>query len=206
MSYGVYIVSTWDNGRPTGCCANCAAQITASPATFTVSINKDNYTNRCIAESGHFAISVLSEKTAPSVIGVFGFRSGKDFDKFSQVRYEIRDALPVVTDSCAYIACKVIDKMDTPTHTVFLGEVIGAETLGDSAPMTYAYYHKVVKGKTGKNSPTYIAEEKTNSADTYVCSVCGYVYEGATPFEELPDSWTCPICGRPKSAFRKNSP
>ena len=50
LSYGVYIVSTWDNGRPTGCTANCAAQITSSPATVMVSINKDNYTNKCIAD------------------------------------------------------------------------------------------------------------------------------------------------------------
>ena len=70
LSYGVYIVSTWDNGRPTGCTANCAAQITSSPATVMVSINKDNYTNKCIADCGHFAISVLAEnsRTATSSI------------------------------------------------------------------------------------------------------------------------------------------
>ena len=38
LSYGVYVVSTWDNGRPTGCTANSAMQITASPATIAVSI------------------------------------------------------------------------------------------------------------------------------------------------------------------------
>ena len=27
---------------------------------------------------------------------------------------------------------------------------------------------------------------------TYVCSVCGYEYDGDTPFEELPDDWVCP--------------
>lgn len=204
ISYGVYVVSTWDNGRPTGCTANSAAQITASPATFIVSINKNNYTNQCIRDCGHFAVSVLSEKTDPSVIGVFGFRSGKNFDKFSEVPYEIRDAMPVVTDSCAYIACRVIDSMDTPTHTVFLGEVIGAETLSGEPPMTYAYYHKVVKGKTAKNAPTYLPEENTDSkTGKYVCSVCGYVYDGNIPFEQLPDDWTCPVCGRPKSVFKK---
>lgn len=59
LSYGVYVVSTWDNGRATGCTANSAMQITSDPATIAVSINHDNYTNECIQNSGKFAISIL---------------------------------------------------------------------------------------------------------------------------------------------------
>ena len=55
LSYGVYVVSTMDGERPTGCIANSAMQITSSPATFAVSINHDNYTNGCIEKSGIFA-------------------------------------------------------------------------------------------------------------------------------------------------------
>ncbi len=50
--------------------------------------------------------------------------------------------------------------------------------------------------------------------DKYVCDVCGYEYDPAqgdpdngvepgTPFEKVPDSWVCPICGAPKSEFSK---
>ena len=202
LSYGVYIVSTWDNGRPTGCTANCAAQITSSPATVMVSINKDNYTNKCIADCGHFALSVLAENSDPAIIGTFGFRSGRDFDKFSSVPYTVLDAMPIVQDSCAYIACKVIGTMDTPTHTIFLGEVTGAEKRSDNPPMTYAYYHGVIKGKTAKNAPTYVADAPAETGK-YVCSVCGHVYTGNVPFEDLLDSWVCPICGQPKSVFKK---
>ena len=203
LSYGVYIVSTWDNGRPTGCTANCAAQITADPATVMVSINKSNYTNKCIRDCGHFSVSVLAENSDPAIIGTFGFRSGKDFNKFDQVAYQVRDTLPVVSDSCAYIACRVIDTMETATHTVFLGQVIGAEITSDNPPMTYAFYHKVIKGKTAKNAPTYIPPETGTASDKYVCSVCGYEYSGNIPFEELPQDWKCPVCGQPKSVFRK---
>jgi pyruvate oxidase len=45
------------------------------------------------------------------------------------------------------------------------------------------------------------------------CSVCGYIYDettgdpkagipAGTPFENLPDTWTCPVCGAGKDAFR----
>ena len=91
--------------------------------------------------------------------------------------------------------------MDSPTHTVFLGEVIGAEVLSDNPPMTYAYYHGVIKGKTAKNAPTYLAEKETEGK--FVCPACGYEYGGNVPFGQLPDDWVCPICGMPKSAFEK---
>ena len=38
----------------------------------------------------------------------------------------------------------------------------------------------------------------------YVCEVCGYVYDEekeGIPWEELPESWACPVCDSPKSYF-----
>jgi rubredoxin len=50
--------------------------------------------------------------------------------------------------------------------------------------------------------------------DKWQCTICGYIYDPAegdvdngiapgTPFEELPDSWVCPLCGAEKSMFEK---
>lgn len=205
LSYGVYVVSTWDNGRPTGCTANSAMQITSEPATIAVSINHDNYTNKCIQESGRFAISILGENSAPSTIGVFGFKSGRDHNKFDEVEMAVKGYMPVIADACAYITCEVVDKMETSTHTVFLGKVLDADMLKEDDPMTYAYYHNVIKGKSPKNAPTYIAEETVEAPtkEKYVCSVCGYEYDGEVPFEELPEDYKCPVCKQPKSVFVK---
>lgn len=205
LSYGVYIISTWDDGRPTGCTANSAMQITAEPATIAISMNHDNHTNRCIEQSGRFAISILGENSDSSIIGTFGFQSGKDVNKFDSVGHKIKAFMPIVSEACAYITCEVINKMETDTHTVFLGKVLDGDVLSKDDPMTYAYYHKVIRGKSPKNAPTYIANDNNeeNKSEKYVCSVCGYVYEGETPFEELPEDYTCPICKQPKSAFKK---
>jgi len=203
ISYGVYIVSTMDGDRPTGCTANSVMQVTSSPATIAVSINHDNFTNECIKKMNKFAISILTETSDPSIIGTFGFRSGKDTNKFDRVSYEMKENLPVIKDSCGYIICDVIDKMETETHTVFLGKVIDCDVLDDSGQvMTYAYYHKVIKGKSPKNAPTYLPDEgkKQESGKTkYVCQVCGYVYEGET----LPQDFKCPICGKGAEYFKK---
>ena len=52
LSYGVYVISTWDKGRATGCTANSVMQITSEPATVAVSINHDNYSYACIQDTG----------------------------------------------------------------------------------------------------------------------------------------------------------
>lgn len=204
LSYGVYVISTWDNGRPTGCTANSAMQITSSPATIAVSINHNNYTNKCINETGKFAISILAEDSDPSIIGTFGFKSGKEADKFAEVKYSVREHMPVVDDACAYIVCDVIDKMETSTHTVFLGEVKDADVAENRDAMTYAYYHKVIKGKSPKNAPTYIPDEEEEKAGKekgrrFQCEVCGYVYEG----DSLPEDYKCPVCGMGADKFKE---
>lgn len=204
MSYGVYVVGTMDNERPTGCIANSIMQITSSPATIAISINHDNYTNGCIEKTGKFAFSILSQESDPSLIGNFGFQSGKEVDKFKDIPYELAEGVPVVKGSCGYVVCNVIQKMETATHTVFLGEVLDGNVYGsNSEAMTYAYYHKVVKGRSPKNAPTYLPEEdeqKTEAKATkYVCQICGYIHEGET----LPPDFICPTCKNGADKFKK---
>ena len=158
LSYGVYVISTWDNGRPTGCIANSAMQITSEPATVAVSINHNNYTNKCIQDTGRFAISILGESANPGIIGTFGYKIGKDFDKFDEVESEIKGFMPIVKEACAYISCEVVDKFETNTHTIFLGKILEADVMKQEEAMTYAYYHNVIKGKSPKNAPTYIGD------------------------------------------------
>ncbi len=204
LSYGVYVCTTWDEGRPVGCVANSAMQITSAPATVAVSINKKNYTHKCVEETGYFAVTVLGEKSDPKIIGRFGFMSARDTDKFAETAYSIRGKLPVLDDGVAYMVCKVVSKWETETHTVFLGEVTDCDHLKKDKPMTYAYYHEVLKGKTSVNAPTYAASA-TEGDDTprYVCTICSYEYDGDVPFEELPEDWVCPICGVGKEMFEK---
>ena len=146
LSYGVYIVSCECDGKYTGCTVNSIMQITSSPATVALSVNHENYTHSCI------------EKTNPLAIGTFGFRSGRDCNKFDIIPYEIIDGLPVIKEACAYLICNLKDKIETSTHTVFLADVLNGDILNDNTPMTYSYYHSVIKGKSPKTAPTYIKD------------------------------------------------
>ncbi len=158
LSYGVYIVACEYNGKYTGCTVNSIMQITSDPAIIALSVNHENYTHVCIEETKKFSISILSEQSNPLAIGTFGFRSGRDCNKFDIIPYDIKNSLPVIKDACAYLICELKGKIDTHSHTVYIAEVIDGDVLNDIKPMTYEYYHNVIKGKSPKTAPTYIKE------------------------------------------------
>jgi flavin reductase (DIM6/NTAB) family NADH-FMN oxidoreductase RutF/rubredoxin len=224
ISYGLYVVCSKNKDKINGQIANAIFQVTANPQTIAVSINKENLTHEFIEKSKVFSVSILSENTSMKFIGTFGFKSGREIDKFIDIKYKLgKTKTPIILEnSLAYFEAKLTDKIDVGTHTIFVGTVEDGEILSNDNPMTYEFYHKVKGGYSPKTAPTYNSEvdkklEKNmgeEKMDKYVCEVCGYVYDPkigdpdnkikpGTKFEDLPDDWVCPICGASKEAFHK---
>lgn len=222
ITYGLYVVSSTDGSRSNGYIANTAFQVTSQPARFAIACNKDNYTCELIRQSQVFAISVLQQETKAEVIGLFGYKSGRTVDKFASVLHRTgQTGAPILLeDTLAWFECRVVQTIDVGTHMLFVGEAVDGDVLDNChLPLTYAYYRDVKKGKAPKNAPTYIDPAKVQAAEStplpaakYVCTVCGHVYDPAigepeggipagTRFEDLPESWVCPICGAGKSDF-----
>ena len=126
-----------------------------------VIINKNNLTHEFISRSQVFGASVLDTSTPMTFIGLFGFKSGRDVDKLSEVEFMLRSTgVPLVTEHClSVLEAKVIDEVDVGTHTLFVGNAVGAELLQSGEPLTYAYYHTHLKGKSPKAAPTYNPEK-----------------------------------------------
>jgi flavin reductase (DIM6/NTAB) family NADH-FMN oxidoreductase RutF/rubredoxin len=209
LTYGMYAIGVNDGKKASACIANTVVQVCNAPNMVAVSINHNNYSNECIVKNGIFTVSVLSEDTSGAVIGALGYNSGRDTDKLINVRHKIlAEGVPVIKENiCCWLLCKVVNSVETPTHTIFIAEVIAGSEKSKGTPMTYGYYHSVIKGKAPKNAPTYQQEtQKDDNPDTesWICTVCGYVYNDPyISFEDLPDDWVCPICGAPKSAFKR---
>ena len=157
MSYGLYIVTSRDQEKMNGQVINTAIQVTSDPPRLAVIINKKNLTHEFITKSRIFAVSVLEEATPLTFIGPFGFRSGRDIDKFTKVGFKKGvTGCPLVTDHVlSVVEVKVIDQIDLGTHTIFVGDVVNSEVIKDGRPLTYQYYHENLKGKSPPNAPTY---------------------------------------------------
>ena len=193
ISYGLYVLSTQENGKDNGCIINTAGLLTDNPKRIQIAVNKANYTHDIIKRTGVFNVSVLNEDAPFKMFQQFGFCSGRDTDKFASVTYDCRteNGLRYVPENCnAVLSGKVLESYDWGTHTLFVAELTEAKTLNDVPSMTYQYYFDHVKPK-----PAPAAEKKSG----WVCKICGYVYEG----EELPADYICPLCKHGAEDFEK---
>ncbi len=228
LTYGLYIISSKNGDKINGYVGNTVFQVTSDPPQVAISCHKDNLTSEYINKSKSFSISVLEKDTDPGLIGTFGYKSGRDGNKFEDAIFKTgNNGVPVVTkNTIATFECDVVDQFDVGTHTLFIGKVTNAEVLKkDADPLTYAWYKKEMKGVAPKNAPTYVdsshskkeeapikPEGKNNFGPSFVCEVCSYEYDPAvgdesqgippgTAFADLPDDWVCPICAAAKSEF-----
>jgi len=222
ITYGLYIVSSGLGDKKSGYIANTAFQVTAEPPQIAIACNKDNYTSTLIDERGAFSISILKQKASSDLIGLFGYKSGKDIDKFATTKYITgKTGTPIVTDDAiAWFECKLVNKFDVGTHIIYIGEILNNDLLdANGEPLTYDYYRNVKKGKAPKNAPTYVKEAVSETSASpslggakYQCMVCDHIYDPVegdpdggiapgTAFEDIPDDWVCPVCGAAKSDF-----
>jgi len=225
ISYGLYVITSKKDGKFNGQIANTVIQTTAEPQMIAVCLNKQNLTHEFVQASKVFAVSVLSQETPMEFIGRFGFKSGRDVDKFEGLQpiFGVTGAPIVLDNAVAYLEAEVIDSLSAGTHTLFLAKLVNAEVVKEEGePMTYAYYQLVKRGKAPKTAPTYQKPEPPKeeprpapkAAQKWRCTVCGYIYDPAvgdqdggikpgTAFEDIPADWTCPVCGARKEQFER---
>ncbi len=162
ISYGIYVVTSKDGGKINGQIVNTVFQITSQPPQIGISINKENLTHNYIEKSRVFCINILSINTPAKFIGLFGFKSGRDIDKFKEIKFKSgKTGAPIILDNTiGYIECEVVGSMDCGTHTMFIGKVVEAEIINEGIePLTYDYYHKELKLKVPKTATTYLEEK-----------------------------------------------
>ena len=190
LSYGLFVLTARQDGKDNGCIVNTVMQITDDPKRIVVGVNKQNLTHDMILSTGVFNVSVLSQEATFWFFEHYGFQSGRNVDKFANIP-------PIRTENglrylaaCtnAVISGKVISTVDCGTHTLFVADVTEAKTLSDEPSMTYQYYFDHVKPKP-----------QPAKAESWVCKICGYVYEGA----ELPADYVCPWCKHGPEDFEK---
>ena len=181
IGYGLYAVTTNDGKRDNAMIVNTVTQVTSVPNRIAVTINKAGYSHHVIKQTGVMNVNCLTVETPFSIFEDYGFRSGRNVDKFADTTPLRSDnglaVLPRYINS--FMSLKVEDYVDFDTHGMFICSVTEARVLSDVETMTYTYYHENVKPKP-----------ETEGKRGYVCKICGYVYEN----EPLPEDFICPLC------------
>ena len=194
LTLGLYILGCRDGKRPVGSVVDAVMQVAHKPWMIALSCTNGSYTKQCIDATREFSLSVLSKKV----------------DKWSITKYHVKDGLPYLDDNIATLKCEVVQSISYESNTLFLAEVADCEDNKNEEPLTYndyrAYFKQDVmdsfnKLKSAVKEKKMAEENKKDEGKHWVCLVCGYVYDGDVPFEELPEDWVCPLCGVGKDQF-----
>lgn len=192
IGYGLYVITSNDGKKDNGMICNTVCQLTSNPIQLSVTINKGSYTHDTVKSSGKMNVCCLTTEAPFSVFEAFGFKSGRDTDKFSDCapKRSTNGLVYLPKYINAYLSLDVREYIDLGSHGMFICTLSDAEVLSDGESMSYSYYHKFVKPKK---------EEKQSGATGYVCSLCGYIHES----DDLPDDFVCPLCNHGKEFFEK---
>lgn len=196
LTYGLFVLTAREEGRDNGCIINTAIQAASEPNQISICVNKQNYTHDMIMRTREFTVSVISRSADFEMFRHFGFRSGRDVDKFADFSEceRGRNGLYYITRGTnAYISVRVEQTEDLGSHTMFVGEITDMNMLSEDRSATYEYYFSDIKPKPQKVGQT------PDGQTVWRCRICGYEYVG----EELPEDFICPICKHPASDFEK---
>ena len=190
IGYGLYVVTSNDGKKDNGLIVNTVTQVTNTPNRIAVTINKENYSHHVIKQTGKMNINCLTQEAPFAVFEAFGFKSGRNVNKFENCEPLRSDNglvfLPRYINS--FMSLKVEQYVDLDTHGMFICSVTEARVINERETMTYSYYFDNVKPKP-----------ETDGKKGYVCKICGYVYEG----EPLPDDFICPLCKHGAADFEE---
>ncbi len=196
LSYGLFVITSKNGDGFGGCITNTVMQVTTNPSRVSLTVNKANYTHELIEKNRICNVSVLSEEAKFDIFERFGFKSGRDTDKFQNFTdYKLHEnGVPYITKGTnAVMALEVIDSIDLGTHTMFIADVKDAFIISETPSATYAFYHKSIKPRPEAKKP------EGGGKIVWRCTICGYEEE----VDELPDDFECPLCHHPKSDFEK---
>ncbi|MBP3652801.1 MAG: flavin reductase [Clostridia bacterium] len=194
ITYGLFFLSARQDGRDNACIINTAAQIANDPTRIGIAVIQKNLTHDMILATGEFNVSAIATDAPFDLFKRFGMQPGRTVDKFegfADAQRTENGLLRLNKYANAWFSCKVVDKIDLGSHTYFIGELKDCEVLASTPSCTYGYYQSDIKPK-----PVQAAKKG------WVCSVCGYVYEG----DEIPDDFICPLCKHKKEDFQPLNP
>jgi flavin reductase (DIM6/NTAB) family NADH-FMN oxidoreductase RutF/CheY-like chemotaxis protein len=142
ISNGVYIVTVEDKGQINGVTTPWVTQLSYDPVMVMVAISPLRKCHEMITNSGQFALNVLASAQV-DVASRFALTTGREMDKFEGIAPQrTRAGNPLLSGVFAYIDCELVNTVAVGDHSLFVGEVTGAEVLDSTlSPLIFDPSH-----------------------------------------------------------------
>ena len=130
---GVTVVTTEHEGKPFGMTVAAFSSLSLHPPLVLVCVEKTVKTHDAITGAGKFGVSILNSNQT-DVSNRFASRADDKFAGTEIVHGEL--GLPLIAGAITRLECRVSEKLEGGDHTIFVGEVVGAQT-EEGEPLVY---------------------------------------------------------------------
>jgi len=138
MTYGIYVLTSFKGEVINGMIASWVSQISFEPPLIMVAVHPNRYSHHIIEQSGFFTLHIL-RKNQKNYLS--RFKGPDPTSKFSSIEWTRgKTGCPVLTDCIAYMECKKVSSLKPGNHTLYIGEVVAAETFSNEVPMSTLDY------------------------------------------------------------------
>lgn len=201
INYGLYIITAKEDSLDNGCVIDALMQLTENPPVVAFSLNKVNKTHDMVMHTKEFNISVLTEDAPKELFHIFSAKSGWDINKFADCTDIKRSPngiayLPKYVNS--HMSGKIIDTIDSGSHTLFRAEITDSEVMNNKDTLTYSEYRKGIKYK---QMFCFQCQQTARGTGCAVAGVCGKKADVA----ELQDKMTGSLVALARTVNGRNN-
>ncbi len=133
---GVTVVTTVHQGRRHGMTVSSFTSVSLDPPLVLVALQRDTRTRTMVAAAGVFAVTVLSQGHQAISNRFAGWE--ESVDRFAGLEtFTLVTGAPLLRDGEAWLDCRVSQRVEAGTHTVFIGEVVDARFAETFDPLLY---------------------------------------------------------------------
>ncbi|MFW6120043.1 MAG: flavin reductase family protein [Petrotogales bacterium] len=131
------IVTMNVDGQLNGISVAWITRVSGNPPMLTVSIGKTRYSYELLKKAKYFGVCIM-KKSAKEAVEYFGTKSGRDVNKFDMYDYTLTEkGTPILSNSVAFVECRIDSTADAGDHILFIGEVIDKKLYDNERPMLY---------------------------------------------------------------------
>ena len=134
FSYGVYILSSVNEGEYCVSTITWVSQASFEPPMISVCIKRNSASYEIVKKRGEFILHLLGDNQK-ELAATFFKPTIFENEKLNGQEFSLANNLPLLKDIPAYIQCKVIEILENGDHPLFLAEVVDAKINNDSDPL-----------------------------------------------------------------------
>ena len=134
FSYGVYILSSVNEGEYCVSTITWVSQASFEPPMISVCIKRNSASYDIVKKRGEFILHLLGDNQK-ELASTFFKPTIFENEKLNGQEFSLANNLPLLKDIPAYIQCKVVEILENGDHPLFLAEVVDAKINNDSDPL-----------------------------------------------------------------------